>query len=153
MSENITVAIVIPAIAVVFGWIVWAVAVNIRRNRSARYSSEIQAKLLDRFTTNEGLVSFLEGSAGKRFFESLNLEPGDLARRLLNSVQMGIALFLLGASLLAVRTTQDQDLIRQVLLMIGAPILAIGLGLLISVFVSQRLSRAWGLTKRNESEN
>jgi hypothetical protein len=145
MSHTALGAIVIGICAVLSGWAVSAVATNIRRTRSARYSAEIQAKILDRFSSNENLVAFLDGAAGKRFFESLNTGSGDSIHRILNSVQSGIGALLVGLSALVLRLTQEDLVARQALLIFGVPATALGLGLLISALISYRLCRSWGL--------
>ena len=35
MSDNVVMAIVLPTLALVFGWAVWVMAVNVRRSRSS----------------------------------------------------------------------------------------------------------------------
>src|SRR5215831_8335558 len=147
MSENLTVVLSIAVCAVFAGWGIWVLTVNIRRNRSVKYSADIHSKLLDRFTNNQELVAFLEGPGGKRFFESLDDDLADSANRILNAVQLGLALLLLGLALLGVRTTQEDRLIRDVLLMVGAPSIGVGTGFLVSAIVSYRLCRAWRLVK------
>src|SRR5215471_3859331 len=112
MSENLTVVLSIAVCAVFAGWGIWVLTVNIRRNRSVKYSADIHSKLLDRFTNNQDLVAFLEGPAGRKFFESLHFDLADSVNRILNAVQLGVTLLLLGFALLGVRTTQDDRFIR-----------------------------------------
>jgi hypothetical protein len=150
MSEGLTIVLSIAVCSVFAGWAIWVLAVNIRRNRSVKYSADIQSKLLDRFTNNEELVAFLDGPAGKRFFESLHFDLADSVNRILNAVQLGMALLLLGFALLGVRMTQDDRFIRDVLLMAGAPALGVGTGFLVSAIISYRLCRSWGLIKEKK---
>jgi hypothetical protein len=150
MSEGLTIVLSIAVCSVFAGWVIWVLTVNIRRNRSVKYSADIQSKLLDRFTNNQELVAFLEGPAGKRFIESLHFDLADSVDRILNAVQLGLALLLLGFSLLGVRTTQDGRFIRDVLLMVGAPAMGVGTGFLVSAIVSYRLCRSWGLVKEKK---
>jgi len=140
----------IAVCSVFAGWAIWVLTVNIRRNRSVKYSADIQAKLLDRFTNNQELVAFLDGPAGKRFFESLNFDLADSVNRILNAVQLGIALLLLGFALLAVRVTQDDRFVRDILLTVGAPAIGVGAGFLVSAVISYRLCRSWGLVKEKK---
>lgn len=150
MSENLTVVLGIAVCAVFAGWAIWVLTVNLRRNRSVKYSADIQAKLLDRLTNNQELVAFLEGPAGTKFFESLHFDLADAVNRILNAVQLGAALLLLGLALLGVRVTQDDRFIRDILLMVGAPAMGVGTGFLISAIVSYRLCRATGLMKETK---
>ena len=149
MSENLTVVLSIAVCAVLAGWAIWVLTINIRRNRSVKYSADIQSKLLDRFTNNQELVAFLEGPAGTKFFESLHFDLADSVNRILNAVQLGMALLLFGFSLLGVRTTLGDRFIRDILLLVGAPAVGVGIGFLVSAIVSYRLCRAWGVVKGN----
>jgi hypothetical protein len=151
MSEGLTIVLSIAVCSVFAGWAIWVLTVNLRRNRSVKYSADIQSKLLDRFTDNQELVAFLDGPAGARFFESLHSDLEDSAHRILNAVQVGMALLLLGLALLGVRTTQDDRFARDLLLMIGAPVAGLGAGFLVAAVISYRLSRSWGLIKNKKS--
>ena len=150
MSEGLTIVLSIAVCAVFAAWAIWVLTVNIRRNRSVKYSADIHSKLLDRFTNNQELVAFLEGPAGREFFESSHFDLADSVNRILNAVQLGVALLLLGLALLAVRATQDDRFTRDILLMVGAPAMGVGTGFLISAIVSYRLCRAWGLIKEKK---
>lgn len=150
MSEGLTIVLSISVCSVFAGWAIWVLTVNIRRNRSVKYSADIQAKLLDRFTSNQELVAFLDGPAGRRFFESLHFDLADSVNRILNAVQLGMTLLLLGFALLGVRATQDDRFAREVLLMVGAPAMGVGFGFLVSAIISYRLCWSWGLVKKKK---
>ncbi len=148
MSENTTVAIIITTSVCVFGWIVWVIAVNIRRSHSSRHLAEIHARLLDRFTGNQDLIAFLEGDSGRRYFEALDCDVKAPLNRVLNGIQLGIVLVLLGIALVVVRNTQTSDapaIAHNGLLLIGVPAIAVGAGFLISSAISHRLTKSWGL--------
>jgi heme/copper-type cytochrome/quinol oxidase subunit 1 len=145
MSENTTVAIIITTSVCVFGWIVWVIAVNIRRSRSSRHLAEMHSRLLDRFTGNQDLIAFLEGESGRRYFDALDCDVKEPLNRVLNGIQLGIVLVLLGISLIVVRNMQADDIARNALLLIGVPATAVGAGFLISSAISHRLTKSWGL--------
>jgi hypothetical protein len=151
MSENTTVAIIILACAFAFSWCVWAIAVNIRRSRTSKYTAEIHSRLLDRFSGSPELIAFLEGESGRRYFDALESDIKDPLSRVLNGIQLGIVLILLGVSFLAVRTGQTDTATRNSLLLIGVPGIALGTGFLISAIISHRLSKSWGL-ERNKRQ-
>jgi hypothetical protein len=148
MSENTTVAIIITTCVCVFGWIVWVIAVNIRRSRSSKHLAEMHSRLLDRFTGNQDLIAFLEGESGRRYFDALDCDVKEPLNRVLNGIQLGVVLVLLGISLIVVRSTQADDapaIARNGLLLIGVPAIAVGAGFLISSAISFRLTKSWGL--------
>ncbi len=149
MSENLTVAIIITTIACVFGFSVWTISGNIRRSRWGKQVSDLHSKLLDRFAGSQDLIAFLEGAAGRKYFESLAFDLKDSGSRILNGIQFGVALVALGLALLLVRIGQDDPETRNALLMIGTPLTALGIGFLVSAAVSYRLCKAWGLLNKN----
>jgi hypothetical protein len=118
MSDKLAITIIMCTIASVLGWSVWVIATNIRRSRWGKQVAELQSKLLDRFAGSQDLIAFLEGDAGRNYFESLAFDLKDSLSRILNSIQLGIALASLGVSLLIVRSGQDDPLTRQTLLLI-----------------------------------
>ncbi len=149
MPDSLAVTIILCTIASVLGWSVWVIAVNIRRSRWGKQVAELHSKLLDRFAGSQDLIAFLEGDAGRKYFESLAFDLKDSTSRILNSIQLGLALASLGLSLLAIRSSQDDLLTRKTLLLIGTPVMALGIGFLISAAISHRLSKAWGLFNKN----
>ncbi len=92
MSDKLAITIIMCTIASVLGWSVWVIAVNIRRSRWGKQVAELHSKLLDRFAGSQDLIAFLEGDAGRNYFESLAFDLKDSLSRILNSIQLGIAL-------------------------------------------------------------
>lgn len=150
MSDNSVIAILFSTSACVLGWAVWVIATNIRRSHATKRITEVHSKLLDRFADSHELSVFLEGAAGRRFFEAVELETRDSLMRILNAVQLGVVLLLLGASLIAIRVSQDDPYIRNALLLIGVPALALGIGFLVSAAISHRICRGWGVRDNEE---
>ena len=151
MNQNLTIAMILTTCACVFGWCVWVIATNIRRSRASKNVLELHSRLLDRFSGNRELIAFLEGESGRRYFEALESDIKDPLSRVLNGIQFGVALVLLGISLLLVRTSQTDDIARNALLVIGIPGIGLGLGFLITSAISYRLSKTWGLLDRNRN--
>ena len=145
--ENLAISVILSVLGCVAAWIIWVIAVNIRRSRTSKHIVDLHSKLLDRFANSNELMGYLEGEAGKRFFESLTLDVRDSMSRILNSMQAGVVLLLLGVAFLGLHATQHEPWIRQTLLLAGVPTGTIGAGLLISAFVAFRLCRRWGLLK------
>src|SRR5580698_9950461 len=106
MPDSLAVTIILTTIACVLGWSVWVIAVNIRRSRWGKQVAELHSKLLDRFAGSQELIAFLEGDAGRKYFESLAFDLKDSLSRILNGIQLGVALASLGVSLLLVRSAQ-----------------------------------------------
>jgi hypothetical protein len=145
--ENLAISVILSVLGCVAAWIIWVIAANIRRSRTSKHIVDLHSKLLDRFVNSNELMAYLEGEAGKRFFESLTLYVRDSMSRILNSMQAGVVLLLLGVAFLGLHSTQHEPWIRQTLLLAGVPTGTIGAGLLISAFFAFRLCRRWGLLK------
>ena len=103
------------AFLVITGILVWVIRMIItsrRWNKLSKAQYEVHSKLLDRFTSNEDLLAYMQTSAGRRFLEAapvrLPEEPRSVAApfsRILWSVQAGIVLLLTGIGLLYVSST------------------------------------------------
>lgn len=116
------------------GWVIWVVATNIQRNKTAKARAEVQAKLLDRFGSSHELLEYMQSDAGKRLIESATIERTNPFGRILGSVQVGLILLCLGAAFLLLRLkVPDPD---AALLVFGAMGLALGSGFLLAAAVS-----------------
>jgi hypothetical protein len=112
----------------------------------------VHNKLLDRLTSNEELLTYMQTAAGKRFLESAPIavaaEPVTTLNapigRMLGSVQVGLILAAGGVGLQFVSGSADKD-VSQPLFAMGVLAIAIGAGFLLSAAVSFFLSRRLGL--------
>src|SRR5262245_56659627 len=142
------------AFLVTVGLVVWFVrmAVNTRRwNKLSRVQYEVHSKLLDRFTSNEDLLAYMQTPAGRRFLESAPIqlpdEPRSMAApfsRILWSVQAGVVLLLTGIGLLYVGSTVIGEP-AQLFQVLGVIALALGGGFIMSAVAAYFLSRKLGL--------
>ena len=145
--QQLFLTLMLAALGWAFAWLVSAAIVNFRRIRTARYIAEAHGKVLDRLATTPELLAYLEGRAGQRLFESLTMDVRNVTTRILDAIQFGVILSLLGLSLLAIRFGESDEAVRRTLLYLGVPPLAVGVGFLISAAVSYRLSRLWDLLR------
>jgi hypothetical protein len=142
MQEVLTVAIVFGMV----GWVTWVIASTIRRGHTARAVADLHSKLLDKCTSNQELLSYLESQSGRRFLESTTTSGSNPSGRILNAIQAGAIAALAGGAMLIVRTEERLDWDgREFLVIFGSLLLAIGLGYLVSAAVSYVLCRSWGL--------
>ena len=90
-------------------WLVRSVSDHRRWLRVWRAQSEAHSKLMDRLTTNEQMLAYLQSPAGKKFFESSSMpvdfgpRPSVPAGRIIWSVQVGLVLALGGIALQLVK--------------------------------------------------
>lgn len=139
--------LIVGTLATLVGWIVWVISTNVRRRQSTEKLAALHGKLLDRCANSDELLRYLESDAGRRFLESATVESSNPASRILGAIQAGLIFALVGGAGLLVRQgTMDMDG-RQVLLALSSAALAIGIGFLISAFISYVLTKSWGLLR------
>ncbi len=139
---------------VVTGVIVWFIRMIVaarRWNRVSKAQFDVHNKLLDRFTSNEDLLAYVQTPAGRRFLESapipLQDEPRSISApfsRILWSVQAGVVLAIAGAGLLYVSTRFVEEP-AQFFMVVGVLTLALGAGFIVSAVAAYGLSRKLGL--------
>ena len=136
-----------------FAGVVWLIrtAINHRRwIRVSKVQADVHTKLLDRFSTNEELLAYIQTPAGKRFLESAPI-PVESPRaisapfgRILWSMQIGSILTVagIGIEIVAARAIED---VSQPLAGIGVVVIALGVGFLVSSALAYMMSRRLGL--------
>src|SRR5580704_8923140 len=152
------VAFLIGFLAVI-GTIAWLLRSVIEHRRWLRVSkthTDTHTKLLDRLTSNEDLMAYMQSAAGRRFLDAapIPLEAGPRALaaplgRILWSVQAGVVVVFLGGGLMYTSTRfvnhavfSDLEL---PLFVMGATAVAIGAGFVVSAIVAYGLSWRLGL--------
>jgi hypothetical protein len=142
------------AFLVITGVVVWVIRMIVtsrRWNKLSKVQYDVHSKLLERFTTNEDLLAYMQTPAGRRFLESAPIRLPDEPRtmtapfsRILWSVQAGIVLVLTGIGLLYVSSTFIDEP-AQFFMVIGVITLALGGGFIVSAVAAYGLSRKLGL--------
>jgi len=124
--------------------------------RLSKVQTDAHTKLLDRFTSNEDLLAYIQTPVGRRFLESAPIvveaprAMGAPIGRILWSVQTGLVVGFAGAALLvggARLEGKAGDLadFGQLLDVIGVLGICIGIGFVLSAIVSYALSHRLGL--------
>jgi hypothetical protein len=142
--------VIFTAIAGVLAWLIKTVIDHRRWTRMLKIQTDAHTKLLDRFTSNEDLLAYMQTSAGKRFFESAPIpieSPRSISApigRILWSAQVGTVLTLagIGLELVAARAIED---VGQPLSAIGVVVIALGIGFCVSAVLAYMLSKRLGL--------
>ncbi|HWS71490.1 MAG TPA: hypothetical protein VN605_05220 [Thermoanaerobaculia bacterium] len=114
------------------------------RQQLARYQTEVQTKLIERFGSAPELVTFLQSSEGRQFLGTVEAAPKYLAGdRILAGVRKSVVLSFLGVAFLLLCIPYG---IRNEFFMVtGGILLALGAGYFVSTVISFRLSKSWGL--------
>ena len=139
---------------VVIGVLTWLIRTLIdyrRWLRLSRVQTETHTKLLDRLTSNEDLLAYMQTAAGRRFLELAPISLDAASRplgaplnRILWSVQAGIVLALAGIGLQIISRQTAPELAGPVMA-IAVLAMAIGVGFVISAVVAWLLSKRLGL--------
>lgn len=130
-------------------WLIRTVIEQRRWSRLARVQSEVHGKILDRFTSGEDLLRYIQSPAGARFLESAPIpvsaqtRPSGSDNSLLWSLQAGIVIASGSIGLLLVSGRFDEAA-PQVSAM-GVIGLSIGIGFAASAILSSVLSKRFSL--------
>ena len=153
----------ITGVIIVISTLVWLVRTIIEQRRWTRLSkiqAEVHAKLLDRFSSNDELLTYVQTPSGRRFLESgpspVQQESprtmGAPFSRILWSVQLGIVMLVTGAGLLYV-SEQTVEEAREFFFIFGTLTIALGTGFTVSAAASYALSRKLGLFQPPTSDH
>ena len=159
MAEGLfPVAFLIGFVTVVgtIGWLVRSAIDHRRWLRMSKIQTDAHTKLLDRLTSNEDLMAYVQSAAGRRFLTAAPISLSGPASvltaplgRILWSVQAGCVIAFLGLGLVyssrRVAASPTFGDIGLPIFVMGATALAIGAGFVISAVVAYALSHRLGL--------
>ena len=142
----------------VFVWVVRSIIDHRRWLRLSRTQAEVHTKLLDRLTTNEDLLSYIQSPAGRRFLESapiaLDQEPRAASApisRIIWSMQAGLVLAALGTGFWFVQMRSVSQEAAEGFFIIGVLAFSLGVGFTASAVLAYVLSTRLGLVVRPKS--
>jgi hypothetical protein len=151
--EPLALASVVIVLFSILGWIIKGIMNHRRWLRVSKLQTDMQNKLLERFTSNEEMLAFIQTSAGQRFLESASVaaEPGPRTLsapvgRILWSIQLGIVILVAGVGLemVSYKLSNYADAVTG-FQVTGGIVIALGLGFILSALGSFMLSRRLGL--------
>ena len=138
----------------VVAWLVRAVLQHRKWLRQSRVQTEVHLKLMDRLTTNEELLGYIQSPAGKRFLESAPMHPESDSPRLgapvgpiIWSVMAGIVLATVGAGFRVAASSVTDDA-QRAFSVIGVILLSLGTGFMLASLVAYLVSTRLGLFPR-----
>jgi hypothetical protein len=142
----------------VLAWLVRAVIQHRRWLRLSRVQAEVHAKLMDRLTTNEELLAYIQSPAGRRFLESAPMQPetsdapklGAPVGPIIWSMMAGIVLAMVGAGFsFSARSISNEA--QQAFTVVGVIILALGAGFILASAMAYIVSSRLGLFPQRPS--
>ncbi len=127
--------------------------------RASKVQTEAHTKLVDRLTSNEDLLAYVQSPVGQRFLTSTSYATGFTARsvgspvgRILWSVQIGVVLGLGGVGLFIAKNNVIEEAV-QPLYVVAVLAIALGIGFVLSALVAYALSRQLGLLEPPAQSN
>jgi hypothetical protein len=146
------------AVALV-GWLARSVIEYRAWLRASKMQTDIHTKLIDRLTSNEEVLAYVQSPVGQKFLTSAPMMTGFTARavgspvgRILWSVQLGIVLALGGIGLYLSRSNVIEEA-AQPLAVVAELAVALGVGFVISALVAYALSKQLGLLETHTSSS
>jgi hypothetical protein len=147
----------VSALLGVFVWVVRSIIDHRRWLRLSRVQAEVHTKLLDRLTTNEDLLSYIQSPAGRRFLESapitMEQEPRATTApvgRIIWSLQAGLVLAALGSGFWFVQQNVSPEA-AEGFFIIGVLALSLGVGFTVSAALAYVVSARLGLVPKPKS--
>jgi hypothetical protein len=145
---------VFTGLGIALGVVVWVIRTVLeqrRWNRLSKIQADVHMKLMDRLSSNDELMTYVQTPPGRRFLESgpspLQETPPTVAAplsRILWSVQLGIVLLVTGVGLLFLSGRVVEEA-REFFYVAGWLSTAIGAGFIVSAGAAYVLSRRLGL--------
>lgn len=152
--EMVTIVMVFLSITGVLVWLVRTLVDYRRWLRVSRVQAEAHAKLLDRLTQNDELLTYVQSPAGSAFLASapipLDAGPRSIGApfsRILWSVQAGVVLAFAGLGLFWASQRVAPEMAPP-LSVLGILASMVGAGFAVSAFVAHALARRLGLVDR-----
>jgi hypothetical protein len=146
------------AAAIVLSVVVWLIRTTLEQRRWSRLSkiqAEVHSKLMDRFSSNDELLTYVQTPSGRRFLES---GPSPLQEsapamgapisRILWSLQLGVVLLVGGFGTLFLSGSSSIPEIAEFFYVAGCIAGALGAGFLVSAVAAYALSSRLGLLER-----
>lgn len=151
MFDAFSVFVIFMTVTLSLIWLIKTLLDWRRWTRLARVQAEVHAKLLDRFSANEDLLTYIQTPAGRRFLESgpILAEAGPRpigapVSRILWSFQAGIVLTVAGLGLVMVSGRVHPE-VGEGLVVMGVLAIALGIGFALSGLAAWLISRRMGL--------
>src|SRR4029077_2370364 len=140
------------------GWLVRSLIDYRAWLRATKVQTDIHTKMIDRLTSNDDILAYVQSPAGQKFLSATPMATADLGvrsvgspvGRILWSVQIGIVLPLGGVGLLIAKSS-IMDEAAQALYVVAVIAIALGIGFALSAVAAYALSRQLGLLQPQSS--
>jgi hypothetical protein len=149
-GEDLVIGFVLTAIISGVTWIVRSLIEYRRWAQTIKTQTDIHSRLMDRLTSNDDLLAYIQSPAGRRFLESAPAmgmnAAGPTLNRVLWSVQAGLVVTLAGIGL-SYASDHISVEVSQPFFVLGILAIAIGGGFILSALASYMIARNMGLIR------
>jgi hypothetical protein len=134
----------------VLTWLVRAVIQHRRWIKASTVQAEVHSKLMDRMTSNEELLAYVQSPAGRRFLEAVPVRPeadtptGAPVGPIIWSMMAGIVLKSVGAGFFVAAGRIGDD-VERAFTVVGIILFSLGVGFLIAALMAFLVSSRLGL--------
>lgn len=136
--------LVFPLMFVFIAWMIWIIQDWLKM----RYKSQLQNKIMEKFTTVQEFNDFIQSEEGNKFLNFLSHSGPSPRQKILSSLSKGVIIIFGGTSLILIRLILPEEM--KFFLAIGIVLIALGVGFLVSTFISYTLSKKWGIIDGEE---
>jgi hypothetical protein len=150
MMGGIAVFLGLGGFLAVVAWLVRAIIQHRRWLKSSQVQADIHTKLMERMTTNEELLAYVQSPAGRRFLEAAPIRPepetttSAPVSSIMWSMMAGIVLSTLGAGFRIAGNYAGDDG-QKAFAVVGMIILSLGVGFMFASLMAYVLSSRLGL--------
>lgn len=151
LFEYVAIVTIVAIVSFAFVFLIRTILEHRRWSRLAKVQTDVHNKLMDRFTSNEDMLAYVQSPAGRRLLEAGPMPEAGSVRpvaapvsRILWSVQVGVVLVALGVGFLFVSGTVEPALASP-FTSLGVIAMSVGAGFIVSALVSFAISRRLGL--------
>jgi hypothetical protein len=148
--DGVGVFVIIGTFLSFFVWVVRTVVDHRRWLRQSKIQVDVHTKVLDRLSTHDDLLAYIQSPSGRRFLDSAPIELDGQARptgaalgRVLWSLQAGVVLLALGGGFWLLQGRLAEA--AQGLSIISTLAMALGLGFVAAAAISYAISMRHGL--------
>jgi len=127
---------------VFLAWVVWIIL----EWKRLKYKDSLQNKLIDKFNTAAELNHFLQSNGGSKFMSFLTIEGIDPKEKLISSISKGVIFSIVGIAFIIIGPILS-ELTEEIRIFqaLGIVTIALGIGFLVSSFISYLLRKNWGI--------
>lgn len=153
MMSDITPMIAMVCVIGALLWLTKFFVENRRWGRIFKQNADVHSRIIERFGSNQELLTYMGTDAGKRFLEAspiaMDFTPEqrmpNAVARVLTPIQIGVVMALLGAGFMLLRGARAEPDFQTSMLVLGTIFLMPGIGFILSAGITWILAGRLGL--------